>query len=104
MALKVEYLAVEVFTAKPSIEALSVVIFPVRSEFDESGLFAGRYPGAVLFGGRFGAIVGPYDFARASQDEQFGWSNVILGAIEVALDADYERLFVNLAGDVECIV
>jgi hypothetical protein len=45
---------------------------------------------------------GPYESGRAAQDEQIRQSVDDVGGIELALDADHERLLGELGDDVEC--
>ena len=69
----VEYLAIEQFIAKGSVEALVVAIFPWRSRGDVERLHADlRQPFLDCRRDKFAAIVGP-DIGRwPTRDEQVG--------------------------------
>ena len=90
---RVEDLAVEEFVAQASIEALDVAILPWASGCDVGSLRPdGGDPVLHGRGDELRAVVGTDVLRHAAQDEQVGQDVDDVGGVELAIDADRQRL------------
>src|SRR5690606_22519284 len=98
----VEDLTVEQFVAELRVEALAVAVLPRASRFDECCLCADGYdPLPYSLGDELRAVVGTDMAGHTTQDEQVGQDVDDVGGVELAIDADRQRLMRELVDHVK---